>query len=244
MASPTYVETPGAKMVYLIKRRSRASHEELIAHWFANHMPPTIARMEHNREAGKLHATRYVATLFDPRADKPQAWDGMANLWYEEVPPPPPIPHGTEPTDTFQEMAEPYHPWATREYLAMDGALPLEPPTLDPPFPCTRSGFFKVTFLVPMQAGGDREALFAHWLEVHIPNVRHSMEGIGGFRYAVSHSLQPETEPYAGMAELYFANASGWARYREHIKPDGMQEWVDYERLLIFTSGTEMVGIA
>ena len=46
------------------------------------------------------------------------------------------------------------------------------------------------------------------------------------------------------MAELYFANASGWARYREHIKPDGMQEWVDYERLLIFTSGTEMVGIA
>ncbi len=244
MTSSTPKETPGAKMIYLIKCRSTATREQLIAHWFANHMPPTIARMEHNREAGKLHATRYVATLFDPRADKPQAWDGMANLWYEEVPPPPPIPHGTEPTDTFQEMAEPYHPWATREYLAMDGALPLEPPTLDPPFPCTRSGFFKVTFLVPMQAGGDREALFAHWLEVHIPNMRHTMEGIGGFRYAVSHSLQPETEPYAGMAELYFANASGWARYREHIKPDGMQEWVDYERLLIFTSGTEMVGIA
>ena len=36
------------------------------------------------------------------------------------------------------------------------------------------------------------------------------MGKIGGFRYVVSHSLEPDTEPYAGMAELYFPNEKGW----------------------------------
>ena len=31
--------TPGAKMLYLIKRKPTTSREELVAHWFANHMP-------------------------------------------------------------------------------------------------------------------------------------------------------------------------------------------------------------
>ena len=62
--------------------------------------------------------------------------------------------------------------------------------------------------------------------------------------YAVSHGLEPGTEPYAGMAELYFPDASGWASYREHIQPDGMEQWVDYDAMRIFQSGTEMVGIA
>ncbi len=59
-------ETPGAKMQYLIRRRATTTREELIAHWFANHMPAVIARQETNRAAGELHAERYVATLFDP----------------------------------------------------------------------------------------------------------------------------------------------------------------------------------
>ena len=97
---------------------------------------------------------------------------------------------------------------------------------------------------MPAKPGTDFGAFFDHWLDVHIPNVRQTMEAVGGFRYAVSHSLEPETGPFAGQAELYFPNASGWARYRDHIRPDGMQEWVDAERMVIFNSGTEMVGIA
>ena len=38
-------ETPGAKMMYLIKRQATTTREELIAHWFANHMPAVIARL-------------------------------------------------------------------------------------------------------------------------------------------------------------------------------------------------------
>ncbi len=234
--------TPGAKMMYLIKRKATTTREELIAHWFANHMPDVIARAEQAAAAGKLHAEHYVATLFNPKHSKSQTWDGVAQLWYGKPLPRPYSAHGMEPTDTFQEKAEPYMPWATREYVVMDGALPLNPPTLNPPFPCTRSGFFKVTFLVGIKQGGDHGALFDHWLDVHVPNVTRTMEAVGGFRYVISHGLEPEGDSYAGMAELYFPDASGWDRYREQIKPDGMQHLiVDPE---VFYSGTEMVGIA
>lgn len=239
--------TPGAKMIYLIKRRAETSREELIVHWFANHMPGTIARQEQSRLAGGPHAQRYICTLFDPRADKPNhqdpMWDGMAHVWMEQPPEAPATAHGVVPVDTFQEKAEPYRQWATREYVVMDGALPLNPQTLNPAFPCTRSGFFKVTFLVGLQAGADSAALFDYWLDVHVPNVRRTMEDVGGFRYVVSHSLTPDSEPFAGMAELYFTEASGWARYLEHFQPDDMGNWTDGDNTLMFHSGTEMVGI-
>ena len=63
---------------------------------------------------------------------------------------------GVEPYDTFQQVVEPYWPWATREYVVIDGALPLKPLTPNEPFPCTRSGFFKLTFLIALKEGGDR----------------------------------------------------------------------------------------
>ncbi len=243
MTASRPAETPGAKMQYLIKRRPTTSREELIAHWFANHMPGVINRNAENRAAGKPHAAHYVATLFDTVSDQPHNWDGVAQLWYAEALSRPTQASAVEPYDTFQEKVKPYWPWATREYVVMDGVLPLTPLTLNPPFPCTRSGFFKVTFLVAVQRNTDRNALFDYWLDVHVPNVQRSMEAVGGFRYVVSHSLEPDTEPYAGMAELYFPNADGWAAYREHFKPDDMRQWVDYDAMQIFHSETEMVGI-
>ena len=243
MTSERPPQTAGAKMMFLIKRKPATTREELIAHWFANHMPDVIERHQQGGAAGSLYAEHYVATLFDPKSDKPQDWDGVAQLWYQKALPRPSTAHGAEPTDTFQEKVEPYMPWATREYVVMDGALPLAPPTLNPPFPCTRSGFFKVTFLVGLQKGADCRELFDHWLDVHVPNVRQTMEAVGGFRYAVSHSIEPDAEPYAGMAELYFPDASGWSAYMKHIKPDGMEKWIDRDAVRVFQSGTEMVGI-
>lgn len=243
MAISRLESTPGAKMAYLIKRKATTSREELIAHWFANHMPGVIARNARNREAGSLHATRYVATLFDPGPEVLADWDGVAHLWYPGPLARPDTASGVNPTDTFHEKVEPYWPWATREYVVMNGLLPLNPPTLNAPFPCTRSGFFKVTFLVAMQKGADREAFFDHWLDIHVPNVRATMEAVGGFRYVVSHSMEPATEPYAGMAELYFRDPAGWTAYGERIQPDGMERWVDYKAMGVFHSGTEMVGI-
>ena len=238
-------ETPGVKMNYLITRRESTSREELVAHWFANHMPIVIDAMAGLKARGRGAANRYIATLFDADRDGHHAVDGVAQLWWDEALPKPDEPHGSEPTDTFQQKARPYVPWGTREFVVMDGSehLPVEPLTLNDPFPCTRSGFFKVTFLVKAKPDSDYAAFFKHWLEVHVPNVRGVMEKVGGFRYVVSHSLEPDTEPYAGMAELYFPDASGWQAYRENITPDGMEQWAADEGTLVLRSHTEMIGI-
>ena len=235
-------ETPGAKMMYLIKRKPDTSREELVAHWFANHMPGVIQGQKDAAERGRMHATRYFATLFDANAEGAHPWDGVAQLWWPRPLPKPTVGFGREPRDTFQQKAEPYMPWATREYVVIDGDLPTAPLTLNAPYPTTRSGFFKMSFLVAAKAEADYDAFFRHWLEVHVPNVGETMRQVGGFRYVVSHSLNAD-EPYAGMAELYFHDARGWADYREAIAADGIERWIDSERTLALAARTEMVGI-
>jgi hypothetical protein len=69
------------------------------------------------------------------------------------------------------------------------------------------------------------------------------MQQAGGFRYVVSHSAEPEQEPYAGMAELYFDDLDGWRRYKNLIKADGMEQWTEEHGTLVLRSQTEMVGI-
>ena len=78
MTLPT--ATPGAKMLYLIKRRPTTSREELVAHWFANHMPAVIQGQKDQAEKGRLHAWRYIATLYDANKEGEHPWDGMAQL--------------------------------------------------------------------------------------------------------------------------------------------------------------------
>ncbi len=245
MSATNVTPTAGAKMMYLIRARPTASREELVAHWFANHMPLVIAAQQDAAAAGRLHARRYLATIFDADRDGTRVWDGVAQLWWDRPLPRPEQPHGSVPTDSFQEKAEPYLPWATTEYVVLEGSerLAVAPLTLNAPFPCTRSGFLKMTFLVGAQPGADCAALFAHWIEVHIPNVRNVMAKVGGFRYVVSHSLRPDIEPYAGMAELYFPDAAGWSAFRDTIKPDGMERWTDTSRTVVLRSGTEMIGM-
>ena len=235
--------TPGAKMIYLIKRRPGTSREELIMHWFANHMPIVIEAQHRSARNERRHASRYFATLFDADRNGQHPIDGMAQLWWDKPLRMPKVPHGTEPTDTFQEKAEPYVPWATTEYVVINGELPVKPLTLNDPFPSTRTGFYKKSFLVPALQGTDYNEFFEHWLTVHVPNVNSVMEQVGGFRYCVSHSINPESEPNAGLAELYFPDESGWQAYRETIKSDGMEKWVDSTRLLVLSSTTEMIGI-
>jgi len=57
--------TDHVKMMFLIQRKADASREELIAHWFANHMPEVIRRQNLQADRGKPSASRYLATVFD-----------------------------------------------------------------------------------------------------------------------------------------------------------------------------------
>lgn len=237
--------TPGAKMMYLIKRKPTTNREELVAHWFANHMPGVIQGQQDQEAAGKRHATRYIASLFDANAEGEHVWDGVAQLWWDAALPKPEIAHGTTPTDSFQERAEPYIPWGTTEYVAIDGSdqIPVEPLTLNAPYPCTRSGFLKMTYLVKAKEGADFNAFFDYWLGDHVSNVMDVMNQVGGFRYVVSHSIDPASEPYAGMAELYFRDAAGLTAFGNTIQPDGMQEWSDAAGTVALASTTEMIGL-
>lgn len=239
------IETSGAKMMYLIKRKPTTSREELVAHWFANHMPGVIQSQKNAADGGRMHATRYLATLFQPRRQGDHPWDGVAQLWFPRPLPKPASGFGGKPRDTFQQKALPYMPWATREYVVIDGSqhLSTAPLTLNAPYPATRSGFWKVTYLVAAKQGADVDAFLRHWRDMHIPNVEATMKRVGGFRYVVSHSFAPADEPYAGMAELYFHDERAAEHWREVIEPDGMELWMDGERSLALGADTEMVGI-
>jgi hypothetical protein len=240
---PTVTATPGYRMNVLIRRRAGVSRDELVANWFANHMPGVVKAMANAALAGQPHAHRYIATLFDAPTQGAPAWDGIAQLWWQQNLGKPAEPHGTKPMDTFQQKAAPYLPWWVREFVVLDGALPLAPNTLNEPFPCTRSGFFKATFLMKTKPGTDHEAFFAHWLGTHAANVASVLKNVGGFRYVIARTVDLAGEEFAGHAEVYFPNAEAFARFGAELKPDGMERWMDGPGCLTFTSDTEMVGI-
>jgi hypothetical protein len=230
-------------MNVLIRRRAGVSRDELVVNWFANHMPGVVKAMANAALAAQPHAHRYIATLFDPPADgSAPAWDGIAQLWWQQNLGKPPQPHGTKPVDTFQQKAQPYMPWWVREYIVLDGALPLTPNTLNEPFPCTRSGFLKISHLMKAKPGADLEAFFAHWLGPHAANVASVLKGVGGIRYVIGLSTD-RAEEFCGHAEVWFPNADALAQFRGELKPDGMERWMDAAGSLQFSSGTEMVGI-
>ena len=241
----TVEQNERAKMIFLIKRREGSSRDELIMQWFKNHMPAVIASQDRAIEQGRDGASRYIAQLFNTSNKSDMSWDGMAQLWFAEPQRPASNDHGREPTDTFQQKAEPYFSWATREYVVIDGSehLSVEPLTLNDPFPSTRSGFFRVNYLVPAQEGTDFDAFYKHWLDIHVPNIRSWMNEAGGFRYVVSHSIYPDLAPYAGMAELYFHSKQDWQKCQSLMKADGMEKFVDGTRMDIMYGDTEMVGV-
>lgn len=230
-------------MQFLIRRRPGATRDELVANWFANHMPAVIARQRKIAERSGAPDTRYIATLYNPVPSGEQVWDGVAQIWEQAPYPRETTPHGTEPRDTFQQKAMPYVGWPTTEYVVVDGELPLTPNDLNEPFPYTRSGFLKVTTILTAKADADLAALKAHWLDVHAPNVASVMKQVGASRYVVSMSEEPEVDPYIGMAELYFPGKDELRDYLERYESDGIEEHFDTDSRLVFRSTTEMVGI-
>jgi len=187
-------------MLYLIKCKPSTSREELVAHWFANHMPSVIQAQHERALKGKPHARRYIVTLYNPNKKGEHHWDGMAQMWWDRPLPKPEVPHGTVPSDSFQQKIEPYRPWASKEYVVMDGSwhLKVEPLILNAPFPYTRSGFYKVSSLAKVKEGTDFDRFYSHWLNTHVSNVSSIMDKVGGFRYVVSHSIDPQAELYVG----------------------------------------------
>jgi hypothetical protein len=235
--------TPGVKTFALIQRKETTTRDEMIAHWYANHMPNVIERNENAKAAGEPNAWRYEASLFEPNDASRQKWDGMAALWYASSPQIPSELRGLNPTDTFQQKVEPYRIFATEEFVFVDGNLPTSPLTLNKPFPTTRSGFLKQISFVQPKPGIDLQTFRDHWLDIHGPNVRDTMKLAGGFRYSVSLALNPEGAPCFGIPELYFPNRESQDHFWKILKTDGFHEMSDQKETVRYRCLTEMVGI-
>ena len=110
-------------------------------------------------------------------------------------------------------------------------------------FPTTSSEFFKATFLVSAKEGIDYDQLFQHWLGAHAANAKSVLEKTGGFRYVIGHSTQPKTSKYVGMAELYFSRPDQFLDFNKSLEPDGMEKWIDAEKMSVLVSTTKMIGI-
>ena len=176
-------------------------------------------------------------------ASSRQTWDGMAQLHFDKPLPMPKQAHGEPAQGMFQMLAEPYLPWATVRYRFMDSDIDCHPNPLQSPWPATRTGFYKQCFLVAARSGVDFEAMFDHWLNVHVPNVMNTMRQADGLRYNLSLSIDPLNAPYAGLAELYFGSRDDWVRYRDLITADGLETYVNDEASFYVGCETEMIGI-
>ena len=230
--------SPDIKMMFLIKRKPGTTREQLLAYWFAHHMPGTIKAM------GDV-ARGYIGTVFKADTADDYPWDGVAQMFLKKPLKTPLEGFGARPADSFHELVQPYFGWATREYLVLDGSefLPVRPLTLNAPFPTTRSGFFKVTHLVKSIPGADHDTLNAYWLSDHASMVADLMRQVGGFHFAVGISLEPDDAPYAGIEEFYFHEPAAWKRYQELVAPDALSQWCSEADSHTLFADTEFVAI-
>lgn len=231
--------SPDIKMMFPVRRKPNTTHEELLVYWFAHHMPVTIALIG---DVGR----GYIGTPFKAAEDGNHFWDGIAQMFLAEPLATPPEGFGVKPMDSFHQHVQPYFGWATREYIFLHGdeRLPITPLTLNAPFPTTRSGFFKVTRLCGRDNGVNDTSFHTRWLQKHAPHVVDVMRAVGGFRYVVGLSLEPDHAPYLGMEELYFPDSSAWQRYLKIMQAKSTTEWVNDEDLCTtFYADTEFVAI-
>lgn len=211
----------GIKMIFPVRRQTTISRTEFIASWFAHHMPYTIKAMG-DRGWG------YIGTVFNA-ADQVSdtAWDGIAQMFLNEPLHNPCGGFGMVPADSFHERAvEPYFGWPTKEFIILSGSndLQVHPLTLDAPFPCSRSGFFKVVMFTPANPQVDPQLLETHWRQTRAPQMQGTMEATKGFRYVVSigqnQTHRGHHREYAAMEELYFNDEADWHNFLRIVKPD------------------------
>jgi hypothetical protein len=208
------------KLVVLVRCGEGVSHDELVAKWQDAHMPAVI---KHVQPQG------YRVTFFD--ADAP--FDGMATLyfadpekarrWYTTAD------LATALNDGFFEVTDGKPVvLVCEEHVIVDGPTP--------------TGAVKVTGLLRRKADVDADTFYNSWLDDHAPNVSATLKATpGGLRYVVSHAtLGGSKSEYAGLAEVYYADADA---ARAHIRKLGQDNFLQYADSAGFLNGYEVIGI-
>ena len=100
----------------------------------------------------------------------------------------------------------------------------------------------KVTGLLRKKADVDADTFYRSWLEDHAPNVSSTLKSTpGGLRYVVSQATLGGSNPkYAGLAEVYYADANA---ARDHMRKLGPDNFLKYTESGGFLNGYEVIGI-
>lgn len=210
------------KQIFLVKRADGVTHEELARHWQQVHLPGVVAHMRPDH---------YHVTFFEQGDDTP--FDGMAALCFDDAE------RGRRVTgantseavrrDGFVDLVQqPAIALECDEHVIVDGPRP--------------QGTLKLTALVKAREGVDRDAVCAHWLDVHAPNVASSLESTdGGLRYTISLAKPPAGQPeLVGVAELWYASDAAYRAHMEKATDDGFGRLAEGAAILM---GHEIVGV-
>ena len=208
------------KLMVLVRRGQGVSHDELVAKWQDAHMPAVI---KHVQPEG------YCVTFFD--ADS--SFDGMATLYFADP-----------------EKARRWYTTADLATALNDGFFEVtdgkpvvlvceEHVVVDGPHPANA---VKVTGLLRRKPDVDTETFYKSWLDDHAPNVSATLKATpGGLRYVVSQATLGGSKPeYAGLAEVYYADAEA---ARAHMRKLGPDNFLQYAVPAGFLDGYEVICI-
>ena len=220
------------KLVVLVRRGDDVSHGELVARWQDAHMPAVIKHVQPDQ---------YRVTFFDTGngdtgngdTEKDAPFDGMATLWFAD-------PEQARRWYTTPDLATALNDG----FFAMTDNKPVvlvcsEHVIVDGPQPADA---VKVTGLLRKKADVDADTFYKSWLEDHAPNVSSTLQSTpGGLRYVVSHATLGGSKPeYAGLAEVYYADANAARDHMRKLRPDN---FLKYTEPAGFLNGYEIVGI-
>lgn len=198
----------GVKTFTIARRKPEVSHAAVADCWRGSHAANVV---EHMRPDG------YTLTFFDPRDGK-TPYDGMAELRYDDADRAALVTGGNIPAvvanDGWADLVQLPNVWArVTEHVIIAGPGPDGgPATAD-----DREAAFKLTFFLAVRAGLDRDAVRAHWLDVHVPNFREHFLDSGGVRYVVNVVERSAGEDLLGIAELSYRDR---ACAEAHQPPD------------------------
>lgn len=214
------------KLVAAIRRVPTASHEGIVAHWENIHAANV---------SKALQPLRYTVTFFDSALDGSAApFDGIANLYLKDAAH---VQRATDPV-TVRQMNE-------------DGFINLVDTTASLTLvteehvivPTTTAPGAKLVAFARRRTGVGWAQFQSSWLDVHAPSVRKAVATTPGFLgYTVSLANAPDTSPYDGMAELWWANDSSLRSGLSLVPEDDFARMCDPSATLLLV-GRELVVV-
>jgi uncharacterized protein (TIGR02118 family) len=229
------------KLIYCLRRQPHLSRDEFQRYWRENHGP--LVRRTHR----PVNQERYVQvhTAYDDvigrmgtAANRPEPYDGVAELWYDGVEAFAPAESSAERTDALsQHVADERNfidlakspLWLAEEHVFIDH-IP-EPPVSDEP-----AATVKLIYCLRRLSHLSREEFQQYWREKHGPLVQSNGDAHKIRRYVQAHTAHDKVnqalqqsasrpEAFDGVAELW------WDSPEDFLPADPSPERLEASRL-------------